>query len=816
MMAGIFGRLFGRSAPEVKESAAGRIMVMTPGQPAWSDRSYKAFAEEAYRRNVIAFRSIQAIADAVSSVPWTVWRGKTELSAHPLLDLIEKPNPRDSRSQYLHAKVGFLLLSGNSYEEHVQQGGQVREMYQLRPDRMKVVPGGNGFPQAYIYEVGQRKVRFDIDPATMRGPVRHLKLFHPTDDWYGLSPIEAGAYAVDTHNEAGAWIQSLLQKSARPSGALSFKDDKPLADDEFNRLKVEIDEQYGGSRNAGRPMLLEGGLQWQQMGLSPVDMALIETKLSSARDVALALGVPPQLLGIPGDNTYCLPFDSRVSTPNGPAKIGEVREGDIVYSQDGNKLVTRKVTWHGKVGTKQTYRVKLTNRDIVATGNHPVLVRRDTGAGECRLVYVPVENLQPGDIAVIAHALPQSFLEKDPMGGDLDPHKMELYGFYTGDGSSALPVAKSEGKGYRRGGFVSLAIPEGASYLDHYATVLAKEAGGASIVSAERCITAASSELAKRLRDLGLTGTAHTKRVPSWVFKTSKTMKLAYLRGILDSDGSVDKNGRMTIALCSLDLLTDIWHLAMDCGLRVGRIWSRETKVTLPQGTPFLSLMHGFMISEPESVLEIGTRTPEYFERICENCGKSKFKRHWYSTGGASHGVAIRQAVDTEYMSYSRVLDILPEGEADVYDIEVEGTHNFIADGVFVHNSNYQEARLAFWEDTVMPLVGLIADDWNASIGEDAGVTLKPDFDQVPAIVEKKRQQWAMLDSTSSLTLNEKREAMGYEPVDGGDEIMVGMSSIPLGMARGGLGNPDGLTADDVKALAYGMDAKVLPLKGVK
>jgi len=180
----------------------------------------------------------------------------------------------------------------------------VREMYQLRPDRMKIVPGSNGFPQAYVYEVNQRKVRFDIDPATLRGPVRHLKLFHPTDDWYGLSPIEAGAYAVDTHNEAGAWMQSLLQNSARPSGALTVKDDKTLSDDEFNRLKTELDEQYGGSRNAGRPMLLEGGLDWKAMGLSPSDMALIETKLSAARDVALALGVPPQLLGIPGDNTY--------------------------------------------------------------------------------------------------------------------------------------------------------------------------------------------------------------------------------------------------------------------------------------------------------------------------------------------------------------------------------------------------------------------------------------------------------------------------------------------------------------------------------
>jgi HK97 family phage portal protein len=288
---------------------------------------------------------------------------------------------------------------------------------------------------AYEYSVGMRKVRFDVDPATMQSPVRHLKLFHPADDWYGMSPIEAAAYGIDQHNEASAWIQSLLQKSARPSGALVTTGDNTLSADEFHRLKTQLDEQHGGSENAGRPMLLEGGLDWKQMGMSPVDMEIVETKLSAARDIALALGVPPQLLGIPGDNTY----------------------------------------------------------------------------------------------------------------------------------------------------------------------------------------------------------------------------------------------------------------------------------------------------------------------------------------------------------------------------------------------SNYQEARLAFWEDTIIPLVGMIAEDWNVSLGDRFGVELRPDFDGIPAIVEKKRTQWEMLDKTASLTLNEKREAMGYQPVDGGDTIMVPMSSVPLGMALEppSLPAPD-LTTEDAKALAYGFDSKVTPLKGAR
>jgi HK97 family phage portal protein len=110
-----------------------------------------------------------------------------------------------------------------------------------------------------------------------------------------------------------AWLQALLQNSARPSGALTLKDGATLADDAFNRLKAQIEEQFSGSRNAGRPMLLEGGLDWKQMGLSPTDMGIIEAKASAARDIALGFGVPPMLLGIPGDNTYSNYAEARLA-----------------------------------------------------------------------------------------------------------------------------------------------------------------------------------------------------------------------------------------------------------------------------------------------------------------------------------------------------------------------------------------------------------------------------------------------------------------------------------------------------------------------
>lgn len=308
---GLFDRF--RRPQERKESAAAKLMVINPGQAVWSPRNYESFAKEAYGKNVVAYQAINRIADAIASVHLGVYRGDTELVDHPLITLLERPNTLQSYSDYVRAKVSFLMIAGNGYEERFMVGREVKELYQLRPDRMKIVPSSNGIPSAYEYTLGQNKVRWEMDPRTLTCDVRHLKLFNPLNDWYGMSPIEAGSYAIDQNNEAMNWMQALLQNSARPSGALTVKDSGTLSDENFNRLKAQIEEQYSGSSNAGRPMLLEGGLDWQQMGLSPTDMGIIEAKFSSARDVALAFGVPPQLLGIPGDNTYSNYAEARLA-----------------------------------------------------------------------------------------------------------------------------------------------------------------------------------------------------------------------------------------------------------------------------------------------------------------------------------------------------------------------------------------------------------------------------------------------------------------------------------------------------------------------
>ncbi|MFQ5347358.1 MAG: phage portal protein [Rhodothalassiaceae bacterium] len=275
----------------------------------WSERSYHRLVEEGYGKNVIAQRSVRLVAECAASVPFHVIEGGRRLEAHPLADLLAAPNPMSSGRELLERIYAFLLLAGNAYVERVDgPDGRPLELHVLRPDRISIRTGPQGWPVGYDYRVGTVHRHFPVDPVSGRAPLLHLRSFNPLDDHLGLSALTAAAMGVDIHNAAGSWNKALLDNAARPSGALVFEPREGgadvLSEEQVARLKAEMAEHFQGAANAGRPFLLEGGLKWQQMAFSPADMDFINAKHVAAREIALAFGVPPMLLGIPGDNTY--------------------------------------------------------------------------------------------------------------------------------------------------------------------------------------------------------------------------------------------------------------------------------------------------------------------------------------------------------------------------------------------------------------------------------------------------------------------------------------------------------------------------------
>lgn len=296
-----------RDAPEQKASATGPVVAyQTSGRVAWSPRDTVSLTKMGFCSNPVGFRCVKLIAEAAAALPLVFQDAQRRYDTHPVMALFARPNAAQGGAELLEALYAQMLLSGDAYVEAAGASAALPvELHVLRSDRMRVVPGADGWPVAYEYAVGGAKHRFDASAPV--SPICHIRNFHPQDDHYGFSPLQAAAMAMDVHNAASRWSKGLLDNAARPSGAMVYKSSDgqgQMSEEQYARLTTEMETLHQGARNAGRPMLLEGGLDWKPMGFSPSDMEFQKTKESAAREVALAFGVPPMLLGIQGDATY--------------------------------------------------------------------------------------------------------------------------------------------------------------------------------------------------------------------------------------------------------------------------------------------------------------------------------------------------------------------------------------------------------------------------------------------------------------------------------------------------------------------------------
>ncbi len=254
---------------------------------------YRTAVRHAFLENPVAQRAVRIVADGVGGAPLA----ECDAAARALV------TATSASQSLLETLAAQLLLHGNAFVQIAKDGtGKPVELFALRPERVSVIPDADGWPAAYEYRIGDRKLTLPVEDEQGWPNLIHLKGYHPADDHYGAGCLAAADEAVAIHNAAAAWNRALLDNAARPSGALVFAADDAggLTAEQFERLKAELERSYSGGANAGRPMVLEGGLSWQSMALSPAEMDFAELKAAAARDIALAFGVPPMLLGLAG------------------------------------------------------------------------------------------------------------------------------------------------------------------------------------------------------------------------------------------------------------------------------------------------------------------------------------------------------------------------------------------------------------------------------------------------------------------------------------------------------------------------------------
>lgn len=279
----------------------------------YKKHDYDNFAKESYVKNVICYRSILLRAMSVASVPWKLFKensdgDKEEIKKHSIINLFKRPNPQESFSFIMLQLSAYKSLSGNSYLERISpltgpNKGIPKELYVLRPDRLEpIIDKNTGILAGYKFKLNGKTKIFPVDPMTLQGDIYQFKNFNPIDDWFGLSDTEPAARQIDTSNMGTDFSMFMFKNQGAPGMVMEYPG--KVGENEFKILEANLKRKFSGPQNASKNMILTEGGKAHPFTLKPRELEYIKGMEALARSIAIAYGVFPMLLGIPGEATF--------------------------------------------------------------------------------------------------------------------------------------------------------------------------------------------------------------------------------------------------------------------------------------------------------------------------------------------------------------------------------------------------------------------------------------------------------------------------------------------------------------------------------
>ncbi len=374
----------------------------------------------------------------------------------------------------------------------------------------------------------------------------------------------------------------------------------------------------------------------------------------------------------------CLSMHSLIMTKDGLKNILDIEVGDEVaaFAQNTNNLVYKRCTGVFDNGIKDVYELRTFHHSVKATSNHPFLVLKRNGRGKKNnFIWKTLEEIKMGDEVVtlkqVSQEKPYEFAFKMTEKGDYkvnkinpieipeksSPEVLKYLGIYVGDGW--VREEKCE---------VGFALPEG--------TLERKEFLGLhhqlfkSKLSQDRMyVYARSTNLARFISSLGFRKGAKNKIIPEWIFTLPEEERLSFIEGLMLSDG-YKLNGSWRYVSASPELLKRLRLLAQITGFRVGKIhWQNRKK--------------GSKCVKRALLKDTG------FGYVCMSRKRTPNIKKWPSQTKYRNFLA-----DNKYFDVEKVMEIKYVGKEPTLDLRVEDEHNFVADGIVVHNTGIQRSGL--------------------------------------------------------------------------------------------------------------------------
>jgi len=671
-------------------------------------------------RSTVVYRCVSLLAQTYASLPLHVFLeldngGKNIDKAHPRYRLLhDQPNRYQTSFEWREMMAGHFALRNRAYSEIIPTGGNaVDQLIPLHPDRVRPFRAPDG-RLAFNYSPvsGPSRVILQSEMHYLHGMVMD------SDGVTPLSPVAANREAIGLALAAEEHTARLFGNGTRLGGVLKFPAGKTLKDDPARKNLLDSwRKAQSGLKNVGKTAILEDGLEWQELGMTAMDAQLAELRGLQIAELCRIWGIPPHLAG---DLLRCMPADTLVYSKAGPKRIADVKPGDEVWcpSPQGVKLSRVLNNWYN--GVRDILSIRTTNRTVRCTANHRLLVRRaherplnpgeiggrNVGGEKKRVFwrdeYVQAGELKAGDTLVTLDRLPEDGITVAPSGRNLTVGFMEFSGLLVSDGNITYENGKPRGAQIARGDKANYMYPYRQTMRTEFVRYPASGRGAVALAmepvtvrESQRQTVFSSVVVGQELFDLGFHGTAYTKRVPGWVFETSEELRLAFLRGFLDGDGTVDRKGRITFYSANQALLDDIRHLCIGAGIPVT---NTRSDVNGPKAFGNGTRMHRFTCSDPGANRRIGSHDKRYQVRFAAGqpfCRKDRAYPRFGGKDATANGLAL-----------SRIQSIERQPAEPVFDIEVEGEHCFFADGVGSHNStnnNIEHQGIEFVTHTIRP-----------------------------------------------------------------------------------------------------------------